>query len=98
MHRPRIDDLDWDTWYLEHIDKHGVSRDEVEEAVAGDAQFRASYKNRLMATGPTLDGRMLTVVIGESPHRSHLYYGFSARPASRQERRDYMSTMRGERT
>ena len=95
MQRPRIDDLDWDTWNLAHITKHGVTQDEVEEAIGGEAIFRVSYKNRLAATGSTLDGRMLTVIIGESPHRAHLYYVFSARPASRQERREFMTVMGG---
>ena len=57
----------------------------MKEAVTGDTIFRASCKNRLAATGPTLGGRMLTVIIGESPHQPHLRYVFSARPASRQE-------------
>ena len=95
MRRPRIDDLDWDTWNREHITKHGVTQGEVEETIGGEAIFRASYKNRLAVTGPTLDGRMLTVIIGESPHKAHLYYVFSARSASRQERREYMAVMRG---
>ena len=90
MEPPRVDALDWDAWNEEHITKHGVTQDEVEEAVTGDAIFRASYKNRIAATGPTLDGRMLTVIIGESPHQPRLYYVFSARPASRQERREYL--------
>lgn len=95
MQRPRIDDLDGDTWNLEHITKHGLAQDEVEEAIGGEAIFRAGNKNRLVVTGPTLDGRMLTVVIGESPHQAHLYCVFSARPASRRERRELMTVMRG---
>jgi uncharacterized DUF497 family protein len=86
---PRIDALDWDDWNREHIAKHAVTTDEVEEVVSGRAIFRASYKNRIAVTGPTQFGRMLTVVIGESPRQAHRYYVFSARPASRGERRDY---------
>ena len=86
---PRIDGLDWDNWNLAHIAKHLVAPAEVEEAIAGDAIARASYKNRLAVTGPTVAGRMLTVIIGESPQQRHRYYVFSARPASRVERGEY---------
>lgn len=88
---PRIDGLVWDDWNLEHIAKHAVSKDEVEEAITGESIFRASYKNRIAVTGPTQVGRMLTIIIGESPRQAHLYYVFSARPASRAERRDYLA-------
>jgi uncharacterized DUF497 family protein len=86
---PRIDGLEWDDWNRDHIAKHGVTEDEVEGVITGTPIYRASYKNRIAATGPTPAGRMLTVVVGESPLRGHRYYVFSARPASRAERRDY---------
>ena len=86
---PRIDALDWDDWNRDHITKHAVTPDEVEEAVSGRAVYRASYKNRIAVTEATQAGRMLTVIIGESPRQAHRYYVFSARPASRSERRDY---------
>lgn len=86
---PRIDALDWDDWNRNHIAKHAVTQDEVEEVIAGAAIYRASYKNRIAVTGPTQAGRMLTAIIGESPRQAHRYYVFSARPASRGERRDY---------
>lgn len=92
---PRIDGLDWDDWNLTHIAKHPVTPAEVEEAIAGDAIARASYKNRLAVTGPTVAGRMLTVIIGESPHQRHRYYVFSARPASRVERGEYQAAKGG---
>jgi uncharacterized DUF497 family protein len=86
---PRIDELEWDEWNLEHIKKHGITVSEVEEATGGDAIYRASYKNRLLLTAPTSAGQMVTVVIGESPHKRYRWYVFSARPASRVERREY---------
>ena len=92
---PRIDALDWDDWNRDHITKHAVTPDEVEEAVSSRAVYRASYKNRIAVTGVTQAGRMLTVVIGESPRQAHRYYVFSARPASRSERRDYDQQLGG---
>jgi hypothetical protein len=38
---------------------------------------------------------MLTVIIGESPRQPHLYYVFSARTASRIERRNYQDEKGG---
>lgn len=93
---PRIDALDWDDWNRAHIAKHQVTPAEVEEVVVGDAIARASYKNRVAVIGPTGTGRMLTVIIGESPHQRHLYYVFSARPASRVERGEYQAARGGD--
>ncbi len=84
-----VAELSWDEWNLEHTAKHGVSIAEVAEVVFGDAVARQTYKNRLQVIGPTRDGRMLTIIVGPVPRRSRVYDPFSARPASRQERRYY---------
>ena len=86
---PEIEYLSWDAWNVEHIAKHGVTRDEVEEAVAGETVAQVTYKNRFLVCGPTRNGRLLAVVIGPAPNRPGEYYTFSARPASRSERRFY---------
>ena len=87
--RPLIERLIWDDWNRDHIAKHAVTLSEAEEVVVGPAIFRASYKNRLAVTGPTVEGRMLTVIIGPVPGQLGSFYVFSARPASRGERREY---------
>lgn len=87
--RPAVQDLDWDAWNEEHIAKHGVARNEVEEVVAGDPAVRGTYKGRLQLVGPTSAARMLTVIVGPVPNSRGRYYTFSARPASRKERRFY---------
>ena len=86
---PEIEQLVWDVWNSEHIATHGVTREQIEEAVAGDTVARATYKNRFLVLGPTRTGRMLAVVIGAVPSQPGAYYTFSARPASRAERRYY---------
>jgi hypothetical protein len=73
---PRIDALAWDDWNLDHITKHSVTPVEVEEVITSQAIYRASYKNRIVVTGPTPAGRMLTVIIGESPRQAHHHYVF----------------------
>ena len=89
MNRRRIDRLYWDDWNREHIAKHGVVPEEAEEVVAGVPNVRETYKQRLQLIGPTLAGRMLTVIAGAVPNQPGVYYTFSARPASRKERKLY---------
>lgn len=48
-----------------------------------------TYKERVQLIGPTLAGRMLTVIVGSVPHRPACYYVVSARRASRKERQYY---------
>ncbi|MBA2277331.1 MAG: BrnT family toxin [Chloroflexia bacterium] len=70
--------------------KHDVTPTEVEEVMASDSiVVRQTYKNRLQVTGLTFHGRVLAVVIGPAPDNPRVYYTFSARPASRKERRFY---------
>jgi len=93
---PELARLDWDTWNSEHIARHGVTREQVQEAVAGDTVTRATYKSRFLVLGPTRAGRMLAVVIGPVPGQPGAFYTFSARPASRSERRLYSDAKGGE--
>ena len=88
---PEIEQRVWDVWNSEHIATHGVTREQVEEAVAGDTVARATYKNRFLVLGPTRTGRMVAVVIGAVPGQPGASYTFSARPASRAERRYYQN-------
>ena len=91
-----VDRLVWDGWNTDHIAKHGVTPEDVKEVVAGEPIARKTYKNRLLVLGLTRAGRMLAVVIGPVPDDPGAYYPFSARPASRQERRHYQQVKGGE--
>ena len=86
-----IERLDWDEWNVKHIAKHGVTTEEVGEAISGETVARATYKQRFLVLGPTSAGILLAVVIGPVPDQPGTYYVFSARPASRSERRQYMA-------
>jgi uncharacterized DUF497 family protein len=90
--RPAIDRLLWDEWNRDHIAKHAVLPEEAEEVIAGLPRVNATYKQRLQLVGPTLAGRMLSIVVGAVPDRPGVYYVFSARPASRKERGMYEQT------
>jgi uncharacterized DUF497 family protein len=84
-----IQRLQWDAWNRDHIAKHGVTIEEVSEVVAGKWFARETYKGRTLLIGFTDSRRMLAVVVGPVPNEINVYYVFSARPASRKERRDY---------
>jgi uncharacterized DUF497 family protein len=87
---PEVDRLDWDEWNIEHIAKHGITREQVEQVIAsGETIARESRKNRFLVLGPTREGQLLAVVFGPTPNEPGAFYTFSARTASRQERRFY---------
>ena len=88
--RPPIVRLIWDDWNRDHIAKHAVLPGEAEEVIAGKPMVHETYKQRLQFVGPTLAGRMLSIVVGLVPDRPGVYYVFSARPASRKERNAYV--------
>ena len=93
--RPAIDRLLWDDWNRDHIAKHAVLPEEAEEVIAGLPRVNETYKQRLRLVGPTLAGRMLSIVVGAVPDRPGVYYAFSARPASRKERAMHEQTRGG---
>jgi uncharacterized DUF497 family protein len=81
--RLHVDHLAWDEWNRTHIAKHAVNPEEAEEVATAGPVIRATYKERFQLIGPTLAGRLLTVIVGENPEKPGVYYVFSARPASR---------------
>ena len=87
----RIDvgELRWNAWNQEHIAKHEVTRQQVEEVFQGEPIYVGSYAGRYVAIGPISTGRVLAVVIRPVTGTEGTYYPISARPASRKERRYY---------
>jgi uncharacterized DUF497 family protein len=59
--RLQIERLEWDEWNLEHIKKHDVTKDEIDEIIQSDYAQKESYKNRVLVTGTTRAGRVLSV-------------------------------------
>lgn len=78
--------LVWDGWNEAHIAKHGVTREEVEQVCHASPIFTDSYRNRIVAIGPTHAGRILAVALDPEAEGEGVYYPVSARPASRKER------------
>lgn len=91
-----VERLEWDAWNREHIQKHGVTEVEVAEAVASATIQRRTYKGRTMIIGPDAKRRILAIVVGPVPGDPGDYYVFSARPASRRERRRYQHNIGAE--
>jgi len=82
--------LVWDAWNMAHIARHGVSSGEVEEVCFGAPVVQEGHSGRSLVFGPTVAGRMLTVVLDPQPEDEAVYYVVTARPASRRERAVYI--------
>lgn len=83
--------LIWDEWNGTHIAKHEVTRLEVEQVFVNDHTVRQTYGNRLLVLGMTEQERVLAVILHPKPENR--YYVVSARPANRQERRDFQQEL-----
>ena len=59
----KINILVWDRQNLEHIAKHWVYKDEVEEALDRYHQTRRVWKGRYALRGQTYSGRYLFIVM-----------------------------------
>lgn len=90
----KVKKLIWDKWNIEHIARHGVTRDEVEEASQGEYETLRAKKSRIMLLGLTETGRQISVVLAQKSEDS--YYPVTARPSSRKERRYYQQMKGGE--
>jgi uncharacterized protein len=58
----RIDDLEWTSDRIEHISKHGITPEEVEEVFAAAPAFKRGRGGIYEAWGQTESGRYLFVV------------------------------------
>ncbi len=85
--RFKIKELIWDVWNIKHIEKHGVSLKEVEEAVGSKIKTLKGYREHYLILGVTKKGRLLTVVLALKKGKS--YFVVTARDMSKKERRYY---------
>jgi len=83
MTRIIVRELIWDEWNLEHIRKHNVSKEEVEQA-KDIIYHRRTYEGKYLATGRS-GNRLITIIL----RRKDLgkYYVVTARDASSKERK-----------
>lgn len=79
--------IEWDEWNIEHIEKHVVTPQEVEEACYNQPINRRTRDNFYLIYGQTDAGRYLFVVVrykGEG-----IVYVITARPMTKGEQRYY---------
>src|SRR5579862_5371154 len=84
----RIETLIVDEHRIEHIARHQVTLQEVQEIVFGDFAYIKGREDRWLLIGQTRAGRFLTVVVGKRSAKNA--YGLvTARPSRRDERSFY---------
>ena len=84
MTKIRISQLVWDGWNLEHIKKHKIEKQEIEEATKNIKAHRKGYVGRMILIGRS-GKRILSIIAAKE--RSNKYYIITARDADKKERR-----------
>lgn len=88
--------LIWNSWNVTHISRHEVTPDEVEEVCHNKPIVQIGKKRRSLIIGPTLSGRMLTIILDPEPSSGEgIYYPVTARPSSRKENALYIKEKGG---
>ena len=80
-----LSELQWDEFNVSHIEKHGVTMIEIQEACLNQIDVLAGYDGREMLFGKTNDGRYVTVILAIKT--KNIYYVVTARDTSKKERR-----------
>ena len=83
----RVEKLLWDTWNVDHIRRHGVTPQQVEEVCHRRHLVRQTHADRLLVIGTDQDNEMRSIVL--SSQGASKYYVVTARPAGRTERAAY---------
>jgi uncharacterized protein len=82
-----IEHLVWDDWNREHIARHNVTPEEVEQVINNEYVFFPSYKGRVVILGLTDAGRALHITL--AARGTGIYYVVTGRVADRKERAYY---------
>ena len=80
--------LIWEQANIDHIKRHEVTQQEVEEICYNNPVILSGHSNRLMCIGFTKSGRALIVILDPEPIKD-VYYPVTARSADRKERLYY---------
>lgn len=82
-----IKNLIWDEWNIDHITRHNVRPEEVEQ-VCKERHLANKWKNKTYRViGKTANGRYLTIFLG--PRNNKSYYPITARDSTLREKREY---------
>lgn len=84
MTRIVIKRLVWDSYNVEHIKKHGVTKEEIENAVKLIRYHKHTHNQRYLVVCEG-DKRLVTIIIARKSFNT--YYVVSARIAKKSERK-----------
>ena len=90
-----VNQLIWNQWNVDHIARHDVTPEQVEEACQGNPIVRESYSGCVMVIGPTKARKMIAAVLSPVDEEAGIYFTVTARSASRRERRLYQDEKGG---
>lgn len=79
----RVKSLMWDFWNIKHIEKHSVTKNEIELALKNLVYHKQTYNRRYLLVGRSRL-RILAVVLKRQDLTT--YYVVTARDAGRKER------------
>jgi uncharacterized DUF497 family protein len=84
----QVDEIAWDDWNEEHIARHGVRADEVEDVVRSPSTYAERRRNGTYGLlGRTSAGRALLVIL--APRGGGVFYVVTSRDATAAERRRF---------
>lgn len=83
----KIKRLRWNEWNIEHIQRHGVTQDEIEEVCYSKYFAIKSGKGKMALWGQTAEGRYLLVILVIEEYGD--FYPISAREMEEKEKRNY---------
>ncbi len=69
----KVNGLVWDEWNREHLARHHVSPEEVEEVCHGNYQVIESFRKRLQIYGKTRKGRTLVIILSPEDRTLKVY-------------------------
>lgn len=78
-----VNSLIWDDWNREHLTRHHISPEEVEEICHGKHLTVESYRRRILIMGKTKAGKGLSIVLSPEnpnlkPYGHGIYYVVTA--------------------
>lgn len=77
--------LVWDEWNIDHIARHNVEPEEIEEVCKSKNLFNRWKNKTYRVIGQTEDGRYITIFL--APRTRQSYYPVTARDSTEKEKK-----------
>lgn len=68
-----VNSLVWDVWNREHLTKHKITVEEVEEVCHGKFRVVKSYRKRIQMMGKTKSGKKLKIILSPEDRNLKVY-------------------------